>query len=219
MPRPMNPADLSFGDVEAILADVHGIASAKRTAFQARLKNMLRLGFPGYEGSGRGKRGRFGAFDLATLAVAVELSQLGLAPAHATKVMIDHWGTVSEAVMRSMTASMEGPALLDENLPPAIIFFDPAALWPLMDDVLPNDVDYASASLELMTDWGSFETMKERTSGACYRIAAINVSALVARLAAAFPSEGNFFEGFLYELSAAAGDEVRRHYDRHLRAE
>ncbi|WP_157783622.1 hypothetical protein [Rhizorhabdus wittichii] len=211
MPVPMHPSELSFGDVEAILADIHNIASSKRTAFQARLKNMIRVGFPGYSGAGRGRRGKFGALELTTMALGVEFSQLGLAPGHVAKIMIDHWSTIMLSIGLTIedNPSTSQIELADEALAPSLLLFDPAALWPLMDDVLPNDVDYASASFEHVSWQFDVQALQERTSVSRYRTAVINVTALVTRLAMAFSEQGNF-RGFLWELDNALHDELQR---------
>lgn len=71
---------MHFGGVEALLADVHGIASDRRTAFQARLKNFLRLGLLDDVKAGRGKAAKYEIHHILTLAVALEFAQLGMTP-------------------------------------------------------------------------------------------------------------------------------------------
>lgn len=212
MPVPMHPNELSFGDVEAILAELHNIASSKRTAFQARLKNMIRVGFPGYSGAGRGRRGKFGALELTTMALGVEFSQLGLVPSHVVKIMIDHWSTIMLSIRRTVTTngSKSTIELGDEHLPTSLLLFDPAALWPLMDDVLPNDVDYTSASFEHVFWEFDMRALQERTSASRYRTAVINVTALVTRLAMAFSEQGDFRQGFLWELDNALSGQLHK---------
>jgi hypothetical protein len=78
---------LRFGELEAVLAELNGIPSHQRTAFQARLKNFHRLGFPEGIGKGRGKAVVYGARELVLMALAVELTQLGLTPERVIEVI------------------------------------------------------------------------------------------------------------------------------------
>src|SRR5438445_6962362 len=92
---------LRFGELEAVLADLNGIPSHQRTAFQARLKNFHRLDFPEGVGQGRGKAVIYTARELILMAVAVELTQLGLTPERVIEVITDDeypvWMCVSMA--------------------------------------------------------------------------------------------------------------------------
>ena len=95
------PLQLRFGELEAGLADINGIPSHQRTAFQARLKNFHRLGFPEGIGKGRGKAVIYTPRELLLMAVAVELTQLGLTPERVIEVIADDelpvWQSVSMA--------------------------------------------------------------------------------------------------------------------------
>ena len=85
--QPYLQTSFRFGELEAILADLNGIPSHQRTAFQARLKNFHRLGFPEGIGQGRGKAAIYGARELVLMALAVELTQLGLTPERVIEVI------------------------------------------------------------------------------------------------------------------------------------
>jgi hypothetical protein len=74
------PVEMTFGQVEALLAQINDIASDKRSVFGARLKNFLRMGLLPHVQQGRGKTASYGPAEVVTLALAVELTQFGLAP-------------------------------------------------------------------------------------------------------------------------------------------
>jgi len=82
--------ELSFGQIEGILADQHDIASDKRTAFQARLKNFLRLGLPIGQKIGKGRPTNYSARDLLYLALVLEFAQIGLTPESAVRIVVDN---------------------------------------------------------------------------------------------------------------------------------
>ncbi len=219
MPLCLCPTEMSFGEVEAALAEVHHIASSKRTAFQARLKNFLRIGIPTYAASGRGRRGQYGAFELATMALAVELSQLGLAPAHATRLLDFHWPTVCAAFLRATgnspydTRGKRRELIYEGDFVRSFLLFDPAALWPLMEEARMEGADDIAAAFELL-ELADVEDLHRLTSGSQFRGALINVSALVTRLSLLFPEENNFRWGFFEELRSAASDRLQTFWDR-----
>ena len=88
-----------FGEVEAALAALHAIASDKRTAFQARLKNFLRLGLLQDVKSGRGKAASFDAHHIVLFAVALELTQLGARPELAVEMTRGSLGRLAQGVI------------------------------------------------------------------------------------------------------------------------
>lgn len=71
---------MTFGEVEALLAQINGIRSDKRATFMARLKNFLRLGLLPGSGQGRGRPSTFGPLEIFILALAVEFTRCALSP-------------------------------------------------------------------------------------------------------------------------------------------
>lgn len=122
---------MGFGEVEAVLAAVHHIAAAKRTAFQARLKNFHRLGFPTDLKGGRGKAAKYKAHHMFLMAVALELSQLGVAPDRAVKTLNENIGVITRAIRH--TLRREGDEY-PEEWSPMVLYFNPNALAELADE-------------------------------------------------------------------------------------
>lgn len=85
------PLELSFGQVEAILAEMNAIASDKRPAFTARLKHLRSLGLPHGARPGRGKPSTFTFGQLMQMVVALEFIQSGVPPALAAKIVGANW--------------------------------------------------------------------------------------------------------------------------------
>lgn len=87
-------AELSFGQVEAVLAAVYEIQDHKRVAFAGRLKMLQKNGLPTGARPGRGKAGTYSFPHLLQLAVGVEMLQFGLAPQRAASMVAKSWPTI-----------------------------------------------------------------------------------------------------------------------------
>jgi hypothetical protein len=162
--------DLTFPQVEAILAKGHDIDSEKRTAFRARLTNILRVGLPGYAGLGRGRAAKFGSGQITILALAVELTQLGMPPAQATAFLRAEWGEILAAIIFALEPQP------DDN--PAVMVLDPLALAPLMNQPARNML--VSTPLRVLQASDLRHALCEMETG---RLAVINMKHLIDALA------------------------------------
>lgn len=189
------PHPLIFGDVDAILAQKHRIAARNRTKFQARLKNLHRLGWPLKFVSVKGKTSLYDPGALADMALAVELTQLGLTPERVVHVLrANRWPTLM--AYRLAADSLVGAGADEQGLP-MFLYFDPAALDALtieqemIDDTGPEyDWDAASDSFF----YGGIGIVRDNianwTSGDDCRLSLVNVTALLAASAwSPFPPE------------------------------
>lgn len=86
------PTEFSFGQVEAVCADLNRIASDKRVAFMGRLKQLQKqkLTDPAAR-PGRGKAGTYSFGDLMRFVIAIELIQAGIMPQMAAKLVNGSW--------------------------------------------------------------------------------------------------------------------------------
>lgn len=128
--------DMSFNEVEALLAQTHGVASEKRIAFQGRLKTILRLGLPSGIMQGRGRAARYSAGDLAMMALYVDLSQLGLNPERSVAAFGADEFMVYAAIKRSVDLIASGEwgrfrAKQETDAEPILLYLDPATWSPL----------------------------------------------------------------------------------------
>lgn len=137
----------SFGEVEAMLAKLHRIDDAKRIAFQGRLKHFLKLELlPGVK-QGRGKAATFAAIDVATLALATEVSQFGLLPERVVEMLAGE-ARDGEALVVATTLV---PILdlydeADQTAPERYLIFDPHA-WRILTDAPAAGVVLADAEV------------------------------------------------------------------------
>lgn len=72
--------EISYATLEDVLAQTFGIAAGRRGALVGRLKYFARIGFPRSAKVGRGVRARYGVEDLLDLALALDLTDVGMTP-------------------------------------------------------------------------------------------------------------------------------------------
>lgn len=182
---------VTFAELATVLGEMHDIAESKRTAFQARLKNFHRLGFPVGLQTTKGKAATYNAGHMAEMALAVELTQLGLPPERVVRVLTLNWYPAAMAITMAARALLERPEGFDERevkeTDPLSMFlyFDPTALASLMDDLDPStfpDLDRASDTFFYGGEGVVRENIVRWTSGSLNRISLINVTSLLDRL-------------------------------------
>lgn len=99
---------LSFGQVEEVLATANNIASERREAFQSRLKQWQKMGFPEGVNVGRGLRAKYGAKQLFQLAFCIRLMALGLTPERSQEVIVKGWPKFRQAMIASTERMIGG---------------------------------------------------------------------------------------------------------------
>jgi hypothetical protein len=190
----------TFGELEAVLAAIHGIADSKRTAFQARLKNLHRLGLPIDLKTEKGKAATYSAGQVVEMALATELTELGLPPERVVRVLTLNWYPSAMAISIAARSLLERPHGFheqeDEMEPPLsmFLFFDPAALAPLTLDhgqVIAPDTDQAADTFFYGGEGIVRQNLVRWTSGSTNRLSIVNVTALIDKLFG-LPSPKNF---------------------------
>lgn len=196
------PITLNFGELEARLSRLHEIASEKRTQFQARLRNFQRLGIPANVSTGRGKSVHYSPGQVVEMALALELTQLGLLPERVVQVFQLNKFPIAQAIaMAAREILGKGGFLPDrerveENMTIAtgsrwvthdeeddpmsmFLFFDPTALASLTD--IPEKYeDQASATFFYGGAGIVRENIVRWTAGPhTRRLSLINVTALL----------------------------------------
>jgi hypothetical protein len=182
---------VTFAELASALAVMHEIVDEKRTAFNSRLKNFHRLKFPiGLETS-KGKTATYSVGHVVEMALAVEMTQLGLPPERVVRVLTLNWYPAAMAFSMAARALMERPegfhdTEVKENDPLSMfLFFDPAALSTLMIDFDPAivpDLDQTSDTFFFGGEGIVTENIVKWTSGYLSRISLINVTSLLDRL-------------------------------------
>jgi hypothetical protein len=87
------PTEFSFGQIEAVCADLNRIASDKRVAFMGRMKQLQKW-FTENEKErrpGRGKAGTYRFGDLMRFVIGIELIQAGIMPQMAARLVSGSW--------------------------------------------------------------------------------------------------------------------------------
>jgi hypothetical protein len=190
----------TFGELEAVLASVHGIDQTKRTAFQSRLKNFHRLGYPlGFKAM-KGKAATYTPLQIIDMALAVEMTQLGLPPERAVWVLVrNRWpilmanGIAARELQKDPAAFSSEKGFRDRALS-MFLYFDPAALHPLTLNLpakIVPDLDEAADSFF----YGGIGIVRDGiaawTSGSSARLSLINLTAMIANVAASPFDEGS----------------------------
>ncbi len=193
---------LSFAAVEGMLAQLHSISDDKRVAFQGRLKALLKSGLLPHVHQGRGRAASYTPFDTVRFALALELTQLGLTPERAVKVLLNNWYPAAMAVqMATHWLSGEG-----EDPTGMFLYFDPAALSDLMTVLPDRDEDYASATFfyggigvvhEILDRWSRDVGVR--------RLALINVTTLLEGISGQL-RDARSQSAFVTELREEAGE-------------
>lgn len=190
----------TFGELESVLANVHGIDQSKRTAFQSRLKNFHRLGYPLGFRAVKGKAATYTPLQIIEMAMAVEMTQLGLPPERASWVLTrNRWPILMATEMvgrelQQMPDAFSSEGGLSDRALSMFLYFDPAALNPLTlhlpAEVLP-DMDEAANSFF----YGGIGIVREGiaawTSGRSARLSLINLTAMAGNVAASPFDEGS----------------------------
>ena len=184
------PIRITFGTLEAVLANLHEIADTKRTAFQSRLKNFHRLGYPLRFESSKGKAGIYAPGTMVEIALALEMTQLGLSPERIVNVLTLNRFPVFSAIRMATGDLCRKPNGFDVESVKAddpssmFLFFDPAALSGLMknDPEQPN-FDVSDYSFFYGGAGVVRENLVKWTSGFLNRLSLINVTAMIDSLA------------------------------------
>lgn len=96
---PSNESMVDFAVLEAALADLHRITSRNRTRFQARIKNLIRLGLAPDAQRGRGKRASFNSNNIMRFASALQFVAAGVGPEDLVRLLASVWPEMRAAFL------------------------------------------------------------------------------------------------------------------------
>jgi len=208
----------TFGQLESELAKHHAIDPAKRTAFQSRLKNFHRLGYPAGFETIKGKASNYSPLRIVEMALAVEMTQLGLPPDRTSTVLnSNRWSILmaTELVARELyadPAAWNNQTGLSEQILSMFLYFDPAALRPLTvhhrEDAVSDEQESANSFFIVGAGVVS-EDIAAWTSGRSARLSMINLTAMTAGIAVSPYEEGSdddwaYRRAFFRELELGA---------------
>jgi hypothetical protein len=161
--------------VVRLLSHIHKIDSEKHAvAFKGRLQHFQRLKFPEGVNTGKGRPAHYGAGQLIALAVALEMTQLGLPPERAVLTLRSNTAALTSAI-RAAVYWASVPNFAQGSI---ILTFDPAALSGLR--VGGDKRDLASETFDY-SSWGHFKIRVDQweKDSPFKRLALINLSALI----------------------------------------
>jgi hypothetical protein len=179
-PPPTERVALSwtFGQLEAALSQVHDVGDDKRTSFQARLKNFHRLGFPRGFASVKGKASRYDRLHVYDMALAIEMTQLGLAPEQVVQILLSNQPVAYAAFVIAADNLLgwinRGRPV--EHIEHAYLYFDPTALKSLSKNTPSNEAaeSFFFGTLATVTD-----LLRRPSKTGFRRMSVINVTKVV----------------------------------------
>ncbi len=89
---------LSFGNTVTVLLDACGLAPTARAAFDARIRQLQRLGVPQRDDADAGRL-RYGIAELAALATAMKLMDAFMVPALAARYVVERWMALAPCML------------------------------------------------------------------------------------------------------------------------
>lgn len=210
---------MTLGQVEATLAIIHDIASDRRSALQARIKNFLKLGFPADVAAGRGRAAAFDTESVMQMIFAFELVQCGLAPSTIVSIISANWRNMLPAIIFAGTPSQYRTGG-DEHWPDQKLFFciAPEALHELTGK--SDDLAAYRGSVEVLhlTELQErlYNSTEVRPVGSFARSIVLNVpfKVLTAMLILKGVKHDMIYTGIIDDLNNA----LQRHYDQHPQA-
>ena len=108
---------LSFSDALIVLMDACGLAPGARTAFDARVRQLQRLGVPA-RGLGEGGRLRYSIPELAALATAMKLMDAFMVPALAARYVTERWATLAPFILAGAEEALPESYLARRTIAP-----------------------------------------------------------------------------------------------------
>jgi hypothetical protein len=224
--------DYDFNGMSLLIAQAHEISVSNLTKFQARLKNLHRMGWPLNFRSVKGKASSYCYGDVLDMSLAVELMQLGLTPERLIQVLrSNRWATLMAYLMAARTLAASPTDFLqrlpaavadeDSSRPPfsMFVYFDPTALMEFsfaanegpqgFGDGLQADEDLAVSSF-FYAGGGVVTEMIANWNSLKTRLSLINISSVMSNLAINRYPEGSgediAYREFLFGEMAAWAD-------------
>lgn len=128
--------ELTYGELEDLLAALHAVHHGQRGALQGRIKHFQRNGWPGGTNTGKGRAARYAFGPVIKLAVGFELLELGITPERATRLLSRNWDYAATAISLAFSAHQRATGQPFD----VVVYCDPSSLARLGS---PDDADPA----------------------------------------------------------------------------
>lgn len=190
--------ELSYGEVEELLAHLHDVHESRRMALMGRIKHFQRLGWPGGTNLGKGSRVRYDVRRTLRLVAAFELLQFGLTPERSVASLKRLSGLLPSlflAANRNRSGHRPRLPQQGEELPlsqlvgdgDVYLVFDPAALRNL--SVNPER-DLFERGIGVLSSGGGLDMLNNSEFTNARRHALLNISQLLNDFIGHFASGG-----------------------------
>jgi hypothetical protein len=93
--------DLSYGEVERLIASLHDVPPERNSALRARLKHLKRLGFPAGVNTGAGVAASYKPAALIDLLLLFEILQFGVPPERGIQLIRAHGAEIELATRKT----------------------------------------------------------------------------------------------------------------------
>lgn len=172
-----------FGHMEEALAGVHNIAPEARSAFANRLKHLQKLEiFPEIR-TGRGRAAEYSGHHIYLFGVALQFIELGLTPERAVRAVKENLEFIAIPTRWALADLRD----TERDPSPWFLRFDPSTLNSLRYP--ESDADDASFGM-FYAGTGTLGELIGEMGTLWPRIAAVNLTSLLARLRAMFEYRG-----------------------------
>lgn len=176
---------ISYSQVESLIAELHGIPLSRRPALESRLKHFKRLKFPAGVNTGKGRPAAYDVSAILRLLIAFELLQIGMYPLAAVRIIrqLGHLliGAAGHGGGNLARADPDDDRRNGEPYNDALgnffILLDPVALSSLANQYDEGEAALATVQACLGTELG------ERLLEGGERTAVLNTTLLIARAA------------------------------------
>lgn len=169
------PVQLTYREVETVLAYLHGFEDHRRAALSGRIKHFQRSGWPGNTNTGKGRAAVYGFGAIWRLCLGFELLELGITPERASNLLRINWHNIQTATALAINAHK---LFCRDNEPfDVFLYCDPNALQAVVDnDDISDDNFFYTSAPEMSRSLTQFRGMELR------RLALINLSRLIGDL-------------------------------------
>jgi hypothetical protein len=115
---------MQFKDTVRRLSRLYEIPEAQMSAFENRIKNIQRLGWPEGANTGRGVAADYSPKMLREMAFVTELTVLGVTPERAIQIVKANLPSLHRAAEVGGSIDLHSPPLFGERVPDGIVRLD-----------------------------------------------------------------------------------------------
>jgi hypothetical protein len=112
---------MRFQKVAARLEEIYRVPRDRQSAFQAKLKNLQKLGWPSGTNTGRGVAHDWSEKNFLDLAIVIELCSCGIPPERAIEITKANYSALLSAAETGGTCEVRPPPMFGDAMPQSTI--------------------------------------------------------------------------------------------------